>query len=414
MVKSESSPSESQKSEALKSLLAESLLAKSWLVKFFLLRSYLLKSGLLKSGLLKPRALQSRWLKSRFSTRSTYAGVWALCLLAVFLGLPSWAAAQSFTLLAGPLSEDAVAPGGTSSAQVTVGTLNGFSSTVDLSCQVTPAQPQTTTDTPTCTVSPATVTPPVSASATITTMGGTSTVRYSITVTGTAASNAQTTITSPLYMTVLDVTPQFTITVQKAAVPSSVPAGNSGVAVVDINPIYGYSTAPNTGVTLSCSSITPLVVIPPICTFDPNPVPVSGTGASSSTLTISTYGPVVTTTGAVVRPRSFYARSFERFYAIWLPLPMLALVGLGTAAVGKRARKAWGLLALFVLSGTFILMPACGSNTATSTATPNGVTPNGTYSFTISGVDNTGVVSSNAGSGSTNPTVSLTVTTATQ
>src|SRR5580658_7329466 len=41
-----------------------------------------------KSGLLKPRALQSRWLKSRFSTRSTYAGVWALCLLAVFLGLP--------------------------------------------------------------------------------------------------------------------------------------------------------------------------------------------------------------------------------------------------------------------------------------------------------------------------------------
>jgi hypothetical protein len=379
MLKSESSPSESQKSEALKSLAKSAL-----------------KSGVFRS----------RLLKSRFS--STYAGVSALCLLAVFLALPSRAGAQSFTLQAGPLSEDAVAPGGTSSAQVAVGTVNGFSSTVDLSCQVAPAQPQTITDTPTCAVSPATVTPPASASVTITTVGGTSNVRYGITVTGTAASNAQTTTTPALYMTVLAVAPQFTITVEKATEPGSVPAGNSGVAVIDINPINGYSTT--AGVTLSCSSITPVVVIPPICTFSPNPVPVSGTGATTSTLTISTYGPVVTTTGAVVRPRSFYAG----FYAMWLPLPMLALVGVGAAAGGKRARKAWGLLALFVLSGTLILMPACGNNTSTSTATPEGVTPNGTYSFTISGVDSTGVVSSNAGTGSTNPTVTLTVTTATE
>jgi hypothetical protein len=41
------------------------------------------------------------------------------------------------------------------------------------------------------------------------------------------------------------------------------------------------------------------------------------------------------------------------------------------------------------------------------------VTPNNTYTLTISGVDDNGVVSSNAGAGSTNPTVSLTVTTAT-
>ncbi|MGA1987253.1 MAG: hypothetical protein ABSG72_13380 [Candidatus Sulfotelmatobacter sp.] len=237
-------------------------------------------------------------------------------------------------------------------------------------------------------------------------------MRYSITVTGTAASNAQTTTTPPLYMTVLALTPQFTITVQSAAVPKSVPAGNSGVAVIDINPIYGYSTPSDQhGVTLSCSSIAPLVVIPPICTFSPNPVTVSGTGATSSTLTISTYGPVVTT-GALVRPRSSYGSFYARLYAIWLPLPMLALVGLGAAAGGKRARKAWWLLALFVLSGTLILMPACGSNTATTTATPNGVTPNGTYTFTISGVDDNGVVSSNTGSGSTSPTVTLTVTTA--
>lgn len=361
MLKSESSPSESRKPEALKSLLTKSLLAKS----FF--------------------------------------------LFAIFLVLPSWAGAQSFTLQAGPLSEDAVAPGGVSSAQVAVGTVNGFTGAVDLTCQVAPAQPQSNlVDTPSCAVSPATVTPPASASATITTMGLTSNVRYGVTVTGTAASNAQTTTTPALYMTVLAVAPQFTITVEKATEPGSVPAGNSGVAMIDINPINGYTTATGaSGITLSCSSITPVVTIPPICSFSPNPVKVSGTGTFSSTLTISTYGPVVTT-GAVVRPRSFYAT----FYALWLPLPMLALVGL--SAGGRRARKAWGLLAFFVLSGTLLLMPACGSNTTTSTATPNGVTPNGTYTFTVSGVDNNGVVSSNSGTGSTNPAVTLTVTTATE
>jgi hypothetical protein len=200
-------------------------------------------------------------------------------------------------------------------------------------------------------------------------------------------------------MTVLGVTPQFTITVGKAASPGSVPAGSSGVAVININPIYGY-TAPAPGVTLSCSSITPLVTIPPICSFNPNPVP---PGFTSSTLTISTYGPV-TTTGALVGPRSIYA--------MWLPLPMLAVMGMGAAVGAKRARKVWGLVALFVLSGTLLLMPACGNNTTTTTTTPNGVTPNGNYTFTISGVDSTGVGSSNAGSGSTGPTVSLTVTTA--
>jgi hypothetical protein len=55
-------------------------------------------------------------------------------------------------------------------------------------------------------------------------------------------------------------------------------------------------------------------------------------------------------------------------------------------------------------------MPACG-NTATTTTTPNGVTPNNTYTLTVVGVDADGVVSSNATSAtSANPTVSLTVT----
>jgi hypothetical protein len=227
-------------------------------------------------------------------------------------------------------------------------------------------------------------------------MGLTSTVGYSITITGTPSSGTQPPPLT-LNLTVLAVTPQFTISVEKAVVPSSVPAGSGGEGTITINPINGYSNP--VGVTLSCATITPLVTIPPVCSFNPATVPVNGTPITS-TLTISTFGPV--TTGAVAAPRSFYA--------LWMPVPMLALVGLGAAAGGKRSRKAWGLLALFVISATLFLTPACGSNTGTSTTTPNGVTPKNSYTFTLMGVDSNGVVSSNTGSTTANPTVSLTVT----
>jgi hypothetical protein len=50
-------------------------------------------------------------------------------------------------------------------------------------------------------------------------------------------------------------------------------------------------------------------------------------------------------------------------------------------------------------------------NTTTTTTTPNGVTPNNTYTFTVVGVDADGVISSNTTSTtSANPTVTLTVT----
>jgi hypothetical protein len=364
----------------------------------------------LKSSNLRPS-------QSRLIVLAKRAAVLALCGLAGFLTLPAAAVAQNFTLQAPALSENAIDPGGSSFATVTVGAEPGFSGAVDLSCQVTPTQPQTIVNAPQCTVSPASVTPPASASATITTTGGTTdpttTTSYNVTITGTAASNNQTTTTPPLFMTVIDVAPQFTITVEKTVVPASVPAGNSGVGTIAINPINGYSTPvttpPTQGITLSCSSITPLVTVPPICKFDPNPVPVSPDGqVATSSLTITSFGPVVTTTGSLFAPPSLHAH----MWAFWLPLPMLALVGVGAAAGGKQTRKAWWLLGLFVLSGSLLLMPACG-NTTNKTSTPNGVTPNNTYSFTISGVDANGVVSSNAGAGSTTPTVTMAVTTAT-
>jgi len=353
----------------------------------------------------KPSKAKLKFLAAQAAISLLWAMLWAMT---AFLTLLASASAQmgqaDFTLQAAPFSPDAVAPGGTSSSNITIGTINGFSGTVALTCQV--SSTQTTTSTPACAVSPTTVTPSAGATATVTTTAQTTTVGYSITITGTGPSTTHT--TTPLSLTVLAVTPQFTVTVLSPVVPNSVPAGNGAQGTIIINPINGYSSPtrqvggkPSSGVTLSCGSITPLVTLPPICSFNPPNPPVNGT-AVTSTLTVNTFGPIITS--AVVRPR--------HFYALWMPFPMLALLGLGAVAGGKRSRKTrvWGLLALFVMTGALFLMPACG-NTAATTTTPNGVTPNNTYTLTVMGVDLDGVVSSNTTStNSANPTVTLTVT----
>lgn len=88
---------------------------------------------------------------------------------------------------------------------------------------------------------------------------------------------------------------------------------------------------------------------------------------------------------------------------------MLALTGLGAAVGRKRSRRLWGLLSLFVLAGMFLLIPACGNSTPTGTNNSNGVTPSNSYTLTLIGVDAFGNTSSNTGTGSAAPTVTLTV-----
>lgn len=323
-------------------------------------------------------------------------------LFAALLALGAAAAGQGtseFTLQPSALSPAAVAPGGVSSTTIQVAPVNGYTGTVALSCKV--ASAIATTDPPVCTVSPTSISPPGSATATITTQATTTNTLYTITITGTGAT---TTYSAPaLDFTVLAVVPQFTITIQSALSPTSVPPGSGAQAVVSVNPSNGYRTptCSNCGITLACGSVTPLVAIAPVCSFtyaSGNILTINSESAALATLNISTYG---STTCA-----SLYSR---RFYAIWFGLPMLAFAGCGAAAGGKRSRKAWVLLALFVISAGVLLIPAC-SNTVNTTCIPNGITPANSYSFTIVGVDSNGVVSSNVSATNTGPTVSLTVT----
>ena len=318
-----------------------------------------------------------------------------LCVAGVFSAAPTLAAGQGYTLAMEPFNPFAVDPGQSSSARIALTASTGFTGTVTLACQVSSQAGQTP---PICDISPGSVQPTGSATATVSTASATP-GSYLVTVTGT--SPGTTAQTGQQYITILSANPDFTITIQSAMVPSSVHAGNGSLGTININPLFGYQTPTGSkGVTLSCATITPLVTIPPICNFNPNPVPVASGTTATSQITITTFGPVPTTS-------TIHARIF---YAWWLPLPMLSLVGLGAATGGRRARKAWGMLALFVVAGSLMLSPACAnsSNTLTTT-TPNGTTPNNTYTFTLMGVDDRGNVSSNTGTNNTAPTVTLTV-----
>ena len=324
-----------------------------------------------------------------------------VCVLVAVVGLLSPAVGQSFTLTMDKFQPaSSVNPGGEATSNVTINPDTTFTSPVDLSCAVTTTSVVTTY--PVCTVTQSSVTPPGSASAVVTTYDPVAATTatpasYTITVTGTSGSITQ---TASLTFTVLAVTADFTITVTGAIAPSSVPAGSGAQATVSVNPLNGYVGV----VTLACSSISPVTINPPVCTFTyPSGqlgLPVNAT-VTTTTLTINTLGPVHS---SAVAHRGAY-------YTFWLPVPMLALLGVGAAAGGRRSRKALGILAVFVVGASLLLMPACsGYKSSTTTTTNNGSTPANTYTFTLTGVDQNGAVSSNTGTTNVSPTVALTVT----
>lgn len=337
-------------------------------------------------------------LKSRRGTIAPFF------LFALLIAPVRSALAQDFTLQMAPFSPFAMNPGAQAQSNITLNPVNGFNSSVDLTCTVTTTQVNAVL--PTCLVSPASVTPPGSATAVVsslTSTGATATPgAYTITVTGTGSSITH---TASQDVSVLSVTAQFTITVSNVVAPSSVPAGSGAQATISVNPISGYTGT----VTLSCSSINPVVLVPPVCTFDyPSGPGLQITGVPATVnLTINTTGPTT--------PHS--AVSVVRgWWALWLPLPVLGLIVLGSAATGKHRGMATSLLSLLVVAGSFLLLPACGnsSNTTTTSNNPNGNTPSNTYTFTLTGVDQNGNISSNTGTNNSAATVSLTVTTPAQ
>jgi hypothetical protein len=291
--------------------------------------------------------------------------------IAVAVVVPRAYGQADFTLAASTPYPAAVDPGGSSISTITVNTINNVSTgSVALSCMVAPIQ----TNGATCSIL-SSVTPPASPTLTITTTGLTPPTLYTITVAGTDPSTTVP-LTATVNFSVLVVTPAYTIS-DTTPSPSSVHAGSGATATVTATPASGYSGT----VTFSCSAISPAVTPAPVCSFNPATITVTNNAAVASTLTISTTGPSATR-----------LHRSTIFYALWLPLPALALIGAGLSTINRDWKKllGWGLLGLIV-SGIMVTI-GCGGTSNSSSVTS---TPKNTYTFTISAIDQNKVAPSN-------------------
>jgi hypothetical protein len=189
------------------------------------------------------------------------------------------------------------------------------------------------------------------------------------------------------------------VTVVTQILPTSVHAGSGATAVIGVTPIADYVG----DVTLACATITPLVYPAPVCSFtylNPKLGYANITGAAqNATLTITTSGPINLQNVSVPR----------KPYLMWFPMPVVALAGIGAGVSRKGWRRIWGLFGLLLLAGLFLFLPGCGTNTGNQQFAPKGLTPKGTYTFTLSGTDSTGAVAVNGITGNSAATVTLIV-----
>lgn len=291
--------------------------------------------------------------------------------------------AQSFTLaVSSPLSPPAVVPGGSAIATLSLEGTSGPVSFTTVPCTVTPV----VADAPQCSVSPSSATPDALPSVTVTTTGSTPAGQYAITVTG---SNGTETQAVALTLSIEFVTETYTLSVASTSTsPGTIQAGSTATASVTVNALANYTG----NVTLSCLSITPVVTPAPVCSFNPQTISVtSNSTPPPSLLTIATSGPTPTS----------MLRSRRIFFALWLAIP--GLVVLGAGAGGTRRNKLLGIVLLAAMAGSLLLLPACSSNPTASNN--NGITPSNTYIFTLTGADQNGA----APSATTAPTVKLVV-----
>jgi hypothetical protein len=318
----------------------------------------------------------------------------AAVLLSVLLfSLATVSQAQApFTLAAAQLQPSSVDPGGSATSILTLTTGSTFTGTVDFTCTVTSSQ--VTTDLPACSVSPLSETASSLPSLTITTSGTTPPGSYQVLITGTDSSIPFSTSVS-LDLNVADLAEDYDLTVfPTTAIPSPVVAGSIATTTVTVAPIGGYTGT----VTLSCLSVTPVVTGSPVCSFTPSATVKVGPGTPpTTTLTLTTFTTVNNPpSSSITWPHSHV------FYALWLGLPSLAFVGFG--ATRKRHKKLLGIFLLIAIAGGLFLLPACSGN---SNNAANQITPNNTYTFTLSGSDQKGL----GPSSTSTATVTLEVTT---
>jgi hypothetical protein len=242
---------------------------------------------------------------------------------------------------------------------ITVTATNGFNGPVTLTCAA--GLPSGVT----CSFVPPSVIPgsaPATSTLTIATSATTPVGTSNVTVIGTSGSVSHDTEVS-LMVNPIPAPADFTVAASPLS-PATVSAGGSATSTITITPMNGFNGA----VSLSCSSITPAVTRAPACTFNPSSV---ANGSGTSTLTVST----MAATSASLTPQSEGV-----FYAIWLPIGGLALLGAGFIS-GRK--KLFVLLLTFLMLSGLIFLAACGGGSSSSGGGQPG-TPAGSYTVIVS------------------------------
>jgi len=173
-----------------------------------------------------------------------------------------------------------------------------------------------------------------------------------------------------------------------AATPPSLSAGGTSTATVTVIPQPGYPvvTPPVNGtatVTLKCL-VAPAILAtsaatPPTCVANPSQVTVTA-GEAAPPTTQLTFTTVAPAKAMAQPPRTM-------FYAFWLPIPGLALIGFGFSSGSKRRKKLFSTVLLLMVLAGLVATPACVSYTHLG----NVGTPPGTYYLTVSGSDENGL-----------------------
>jgi len=282
----------------------------------------------------------------------------------------------NFTLSTTP-STASVAQGSTVPSTITVNPTGGFTGSVTLAASGLPSG-VTASFNPTSTTSTSILTLTLTASDSATTGPAT------VTVTGTSGSLTQTATIS------LTVNPHPSYSLS-AGTPSSTSVKPGGASTTSVTVTSANSYAGT--VTLSCS-ISPVVSPAPTCSMGTNPVAVTSAGGSA-TLTFTSIGP----SAAMIR------HSPNALYAVWLPVPGLALIGLGLGSGRSRRQKLLGCVLLWMVLASVVVLPGCGGagNVGGGGGGNNG-TPAGTYTITLTGKD-----ANNQAQSNTAPAVSVTV-----
>ena len=168
---------------------------------------------------------------------------------------------------------------------------------------------------------------------------------------------------------------QTSVPAQMSDFSLKVNPSNNSVAVAGDTATYQVQLTPNpvygTSISLACTGLPTASS----CNFTSNPVSLQGPGSSTLNIT-TTARPVVTPAASLLT---------RHFYAIWLMIPGLTLLGVGVGS-GRSRRRVLGMFVLCVTFAMLLLLPACSSK---NTQAPVSGTQPGNYTITVTATSGT-------------------------